>query len=202
MYPEYDELLRLSIVEETKNFFREILDQNLSVLNFIDSDFTFLNERLAKHYGIAGVEGQSFRKVNLPADSVRGGLLGQASILKVTANGTYSSPVLRGVWVLDNILGTPTSPPPDNVGSVEPDIRGASTIREQLAKHRDLKSCASCHNKIDPPGFALECFDPIGGFRTLYRTMAEDGVRPDRPESRPQTSDLRPRPEDRIFRSR
>jgi len=179
LYPEYDELLRLSIVEETKNFFREILDQNLSVLNFIDSDFTFLNERLAKHYGIDGVEGQSFRKVSLPADSVRGGLLGQASILKVTANGTYSSPVLRGVWVLDNILGTPTSPPPDNVGSVEPDIRGASTIREQLAKHRDLKSCASCHNKIDPPGFALECFDPIGGFRTLYRTMAEDGVRPD-----------------------
>lgn len=179
LYPEYDELLRLSIVEETKNFFREILDQNLSVLNFIDSEFTFLNERLAKHYGIDGVEGQAFRKVSLPADSVRGGLLGQASIHKVTANGTYSSPVLRGVWVLDNILGTPTSPPPDNVGSVEPDIRGASTIREQLAKHRDLKSCASCHNKIDPPGFALECFDPIGGFRTLYRTMAEDGVRPD-----------------------
>ena len=179
LYPEYDELLRLSIVKETQHFFREILEKDLSVLNFIDSDFTFLNERLAKHYGIDGVEGQAFQKVNLPGDSLRGGLLTQASILKVTANGTYSSPVLRGVWVLENILGLPTSPPPDNVGSVEPDIRGASTIREQLAKHRNVKSCAACHQRIDPPGFALECFDPIGGYRTLYRTMAEEGPRPE-----------------------
>ncbi len=179
LYPEYDELLRLSIVKETQHYFREVLENDLSVVTFVDSDFTFLNGRLAKHYGIEGVEGQQFRKVSLLPESIRGGLLTQASILKVTANGTYTSPVLRGVWVLENILGLPTSPPPDNVGSVEPDIRGASTIREQLAKHRDVKSCAACHQKIDPPGFALECFDPIGGFRTTYRTMAEDAKRPD-----------------------
>lgn len=177
LYPEFDELLRLSMVRETERFFKEILNENLSLVNFVDSDFTFLNGRLAKHYGIGGVEGQVFRRVNLPTDSPRGGLLTQASILKVTANGTYTSPVLRGAWILDNILGQPTSPPPDNVGSIEPDIRGATTIREQLAKHRSIDSCAACHRKIDPPGFALECFDPIGGFRDEYRTMAKDGRR-------------------------
>lgn len=178
LYPEFDELLRISMVRETELFFREILDRDLSLVNFASSDFTFLNGRLAKHYGIDGVEGQEFRKVALPPDSGRGGLLTQASILKVTANGTYTSPVLRGVWVLDNILGLPTSPPPDNVGSVEPDTRGASTIRELLAKHRNVASCAACHRKIDPPGFALECFDPIGGYRTNYRTTSEDAPRP------------------------
>ena len=165
LYPEFDELLRISMVKETELFFEEILEKNLSLVNFVDSDFTFLNGRLASHYGIDGVEGQAFRKVNLPPDSSRGGLLTQASVLKVTANGTYTSPVLRGAWILENILGQPTSPPPDNVGSIEPDIRGATTIRQQLAKHRDIESCAACHRKIDPPGFALECFDPIGGFR-------------------------------------
>ncbi len=175
LYPEFDELLRISMVKETELFFDEVLENNLSLVNFVDSDFTFLNGRLANHYGINGVEGQAFRKVILPRDSPRGGLLTQASVLKVTANGTYTSPVLRGAWILDNILGQPTSPPPDNVGSIEPDIRGATTIREQLAKHRDLESCAACHRRIDPPGFALECFDPIGGFRNDYRTMAEDG---------------------------
>jgi len=177
LYPEFDELLRVSMVRETNLFFNEILAKNHSVVNFVDSDFTFLNERLARHYGIEGVQGQAFRRVSLPADSARGGLLTQASILKVTANGTYTSPVLRGVWILENILGQPTSPPPDNVGSVEPDIRGATTIREQLAKHRDIQSCNTCHRQIDPPGFALECFDPIGGLRDRYRTMAESGER-------------------------
>ncbi|MBC8347377.1 MAG: DUF1592 domain-containing protein, partial [Verrucomicrobia bacterium] len=124
LYPEFDELLRLSMVSETELFFQEILDKDLSLLNFIESGFTYLNGRLASHYGIEGVVGQKFRRVKLPPDSMRGGLLTQASILKVTANGTYTSPVLRGVWVLENILGTPTSPPPDNVGSVEPDTRG------------------------------------------------------------------------------
>lgn len=177
LYPEFDELLRISMVKETQSFFREILDKDLSLVNFVDSNFTFLNGRLAKHYGIDGIEGQRFRRVVLPATSQRGGLLTQASILKVTANGTYTSPVLRGTWILEKILGQPTSPPPDNVGSVEPDIRGATTIREQLAKHRNIDSCAACHQKIDPPGFALECFDPIGGFRNEYRTMAQEGRR-------------------------
>ena len=153
-----------------------MLDRDLSIVNFVDSDFTFLNGRLAAHYFIDGIEGQKFRKVKLAADSPRGGLLTQASILKVTANGTYTSPVLRGAWVLDRILGEPTSPPPDNVRAVEPDTRGASTIREQLAKHRDVASCAACHRKIDPPGFALECFDPIGGYRDKYRTTSRTKV--------------------------
>lgn len=177
LYPEFDELLRISMLKETELFFEEILEKNLNLVNFVDSDFTFLNGRLASHYGIDGVTGQEFRKVTLPSDSPRGGLLTHASILKVTANGTYTSPVLRGAWILENILGQPTSPPPDNVGAIEPDIRGATTIREQLAKHRDIKSCAACHRKIDPPGFALEWFDPIGGYRNEYRTMAQEGKR-------------------------
>ena len=178
LYPEYDELLRISMARETELFFREVLDQDLSLVNFVDSDFTFLNRRLAAHYAMNGIKGQDFRRVKLPIDSPRGGLLTQASILKVTANGTYTSPVLRGAWVLDRILGEPTSPPPDNVSAVEPDTRGASTIREQLAKHRDVASCAACHNRIDPPGFALECFDPIGGYRNKYRTTSRSGGHP------------------------
>lgn len=182
LYPEFDELLKISAVEETKRFFQEVLQRDLSVMNFIDSDFTFLNERLAKHYGIDGVTGQDFRRVTLPPDSPRGGVLTQASILKVTANGTNTSPVLRGVWVMENILGQPPQSPPDNVPAVEPDIRGATTLRQQLAKHRSLESCAVCHNRIDPPGFALENFDPIGGWREFYRTMGE-GKRPERRQS-------------------
>ncbi len=146
-------------------------------MNFVDSDFTFLNERLAKHYVIPGIKGQAFRKVTLPKGSVRGGVLTQASVLKVTANGTNTSPVLRGAWVMENILGRPAPPPPANVPAVEPDIRGATTLREQLAKHRNVESCAVCHNKIDPPGFALENFDVIGGWRENYRTLGE-GKRP------------------------
>lgn len=179
LYPEFDELLRISMVRETEMFFDHVLKNNSNVTKFVDADFSFLNERLARHYGVDGVEGQHFRRVELPANGLRGGLLTQASILKVTANGTYTSPVLRGTWILENILGMPTFPPPDNVGSVEPDIRGATTIREQLAKHRDAESCSFCHARIDPPGFALECFDPIGGFRTHYRTMSQDAERPD-----------------------
>jgi hypothetical protein len=138
----------------------------------VASDFTMLNGRLAKHYGIPfpGEGLWEFQKVKLPADSHRGGVLTMASVLKVTANGTYTSPVLRGAWVLDRILGTPPPRPPEGVATVEPDIRGATTIRQQLAKHRQVESCASCHAKIDPPGFALESFDVIGGWREYYRS--------------------------------
>jgi Protein of unknown function (DUF1588)/Protein of unknown function (DUF1585) len=108
--------------------------------------------------------------VKLPADSHRGGLLTQASVLKVTANGTYTSPILRGAFVLERILGMPPPRPPEGVTAIEPDIRGAKTIRQQMAKHRDVPTCASCHSKIDPPGFALESFDVIGGWRDYYRT--------------------------------
>jgi hypothetical protein len=173
LYPEFDELLKVSMVKETGLFFDEILKRDLSVLNFVDSDFSVLNERLARHYNIDGVKGQQFRRVELPPDAHRGGILTHASVLKVTANGTNTSPVLRGVWVLDKILGQPPPPPPANVPAVEPDIRGAITIRQQLAKHRQVESCASCHNKIDPPGFALENYDVIGGWRENYRSLGE-----------------------------
>ncbi len=171
LYPEFDEFLQWSMLRETHLFFEELLRNDLSALNFVDSDFTMLNGRLAAHYGIDGVQGVEFRKVSLKPEQQRGGVLTHASVLKVTANGTASSPVLRGVWVLDHILGKPANPPPPNVPAVEPDIRGATTIREQLAKHRQVEGCASCHRKIDPPGFALENYDPIGGWRGHYRVL-------------------------------
>ncbi|QDT36402.1 DUF1592 domain-containing protein [Stratiformator vulcanicus] len=171
LYPEYDELLRMSMLEETHRFFEKILTENLSVSNFIDSDWLIINERLATLYDIDGVESVELREVKLPSDSLRGGLLTQASILKVTANGTNTSPVLRGTWVLERIVGKPAPPPPSNVAAVEPDTRGAKTLRELLAKHRDDPSCARCHDAIDPPGFALESFDVIGGYRDWYRSL-------------------------------
>lgn len=172
-YPEFDEMLRYSMLEETHRFFREVLDDDRPLLDFVDSDWTILNEPLAKHYGIAGVTGQTFRRVSLPQGSMRGGVLTQASVLKVTANGTNTSPVVRGVWVLENIVGQPVPPPPSGVPAIEPDIRGATTIREQLSKHRNVTSCAGCHNRIDPPGFALESFDVIGAQRDWYRSLGK-----------------------------
>ena len=173
LYPEFEELLQWSSVRETQLFFDELLRENLSVKNFIDSDFAMLNGRLAKHYGIPDVQGVAFRKVALKPEYRRGGVLTHASVLKVTANGTSTSPVLRGVWVLDRIIGHPAPPPPPNVPAVEPDIRGATTIRDQLARHRSTENCAGCHSRIDPPGFALENYDVIGGWRDRYRVVAE-----------------------------
>lgn len=173
LYPEFDELLQWSAVRETQLFFDELLQQNLSVRNFVDSDFALLNGRLAQHYGIPDVHGVAFRKVTLQPEYHRGGVLTHASVLKVTANGTTTSPVLRGVWVLDRIMGQPIPPPPANVPAVEPDIRGTTTIREQLARHRATENCSGCHAQIDPPGFALENYDVVGGWRTRYRIVAE-----------------------------
>jgi hypothetical protein len=173
LYPEFDELLKLSMLKETHRFFDEVLDNDLSVTNFVDSDWLMLNSRLARHYGIDGVTGQEIRRVVRPAGSLRGGVLTQASVLKVTANGTNTSPVVRGVWALENIIGETVPPPPSGVPAVEPDIRGATTIREQLDKHRNDASCAVCHRKIDPPGFALESFDPTGAQRDWYRSLGE-----------------------------
>ena len=167
-FPDFDELLQVSMVREGEGFFREILDKDLPVSNFLNSDFAMLNGRLAQHYGIDGVKGMTLRSVKLPEGSVRGGVLTQAGVLKVTANGSYTSPVVRGAWVLDNILGKPSPPPPPNINGIEPDIRGATTMRQQLEKHRDDPSCAACHQYIDPPGFALESFDPTGALRTKY----------------------------------
>jgi PAS domain-containing protein len=165
-----DGLLRASFGAETREFFADLLKNDGSLLQFIDSDFTYLNNRLAQFYGLPPVEGAAMRRVALPPDCVRGGLLTQASVLKVTANGSSTSPVLRGVWVLDNLIGRRPPPPPPNTGALEPDTRGATTIRELLAKHQNSDTCASCHRQIDPPGFALEGFDPIGQWRGNYRT--------------------------------
>jgi hypothetical protein len=170
LFPEFDHLLKVSMIRETELFFEAILKHDLSLTNFVSSDFIMVNGRLAKHYGLSGVDGWEFQKKPTPPGSHRGGVLTMASVLKVTSNGTTTSPVLRGAWVMDRILGTPPPPPPDNVSAIDPDIRGAKTIREQLAKHRETESCATCHRLIDPPGFALESFDCIGGWRDHYRT--------------------------------
>jgi hypothetical protein len=150
-----------------------MLKHDLGVTHLVSSDFTFLNERLARHYGISGVTGHALQRTALPPESHRGGVLTMAAVLKVTANGTSTSPVVRGAWVMDRILGTPPKPPPAGVPAVEPDIRGATTIREQLARHRGIESCAACHAEIDPPGFALENFDVIGGWRDHYRSVGQ-----------------------------
>ena len=173
LYPEFDELLQDSMLRETRGFFTELIQQNLSLTNIIHSDFAMLNARLAEHYGIDGVSGLQLRKVKLPADSKRGGILTQASVLKVSANGTNTSPVIRGIWIMDRILGMDPPPPPPGVPGVEPDIRGATTLREQLAKHSTMESCHACHRVIDPPGFALENYDVIGGWRDRFRSLGE-----------------------------
>ena len=171
LYPEYDELLLDSMLRETREFITELIRSNLSVTNVIQSDFAMLNGRLAQHYGIPGVSGLDLQKVTLPPESKRGGVLTQASVLKVSANGTNTSPVVRGVFVMDRILGMEPPPPPPGVPGVEPDIRGATTLRELLDKHRSTESCNGCHRVIDPPGFALESYDVIGGWRDRFRSI-------------------------------
>lgn len=172
LYPEYDDILKVSMMKEVLLFFGEVLKNDLSLTNFAASDFTMLNGRLARHYGIPNVEPElEFHKVSLRPESHRGGVLTMGAVLKVTANGTTTSPILRGAWVLDRILGTPPPKPTVDVEAIEPDIRGATTIRNQLAKHRQNAACASCHAQIDPPGFALENFDVIGGWRDHYRSI-------------------------------
>jgi hypothetical protein len=171
---ELDDPLKLAALDETRLFLAELVRADLPVRNIVSSDFSFLNERLATHYGIPNVTGAQMRRVRLPPGSDRGGLMTMASVLKVTANGTTTSPVIRGHWITEHILGMQIQPPPAGVKAVEPDIRGATTIREQLAKHRADASCASCHRKMDPPGFALEHFDVMGGRRDRYRAVAEN----------------------------
>jgi hypothetical protein len=171
LYPEYDALLLDSMLRETRGFITTLIQDNLSVANLIDSDFAILNARLAQHYHIPGIRGLDMRKVKLPADSHRGGILTQASVLKVSANGTNTSPVVRGIFVMDRLLGMEPPPPPPGIPGVEPDIRGATTLRELLDKHRNMESCNSCHRIIDPPGFALESYDVIGGWRERFRSI-------------------------------
>lgn len=204
-FATFDPVLQESMLQETRAYFTELLQQDLSVTHLVDSDFAFLNGRLLRHYegdsqmgrradkgmkqekrqkdGKDGsppatgseslvvsalVSGEGLQKVKLSPQAPRGGLVTQGAVLKVTADGTSTSPVVRGVFINERILGEVIPPPPPGIPAIEPDIRGATSIRDQLAKHRSDESCASCHQTIDPPGFALESFDPVGGWRTRY----------------------------------
>ncbi len=169
-FREYDPILQQSMADETRAFFSELVQRNLSVTNFLESDFAFLNTRLRDHYGLGKakvIPGKGLQKTKLP-DPSRSGLLTQGAILKVTADGSVTSPVVRGVFVNERILGRHIDPPPPNIPAIEPDTRGAISIRDQLDKHRNSPNCASCHAKIDPAGFALEEFDPVGVVREFY----------------------------------
>jgi len=169
IYVELDEMLLWSMPEETRRFVARLLADDLPVASVFDADWTMLNERLARHYGIRGVAGAELRPVPLQPEHRRGGVITQASFLKMSTNASYTSPVKRGAWVLERILGTPPNPPPPDIEAIEPDIRGATTIREQLMLHKTSTACAACHRAIDPPGFALENYDVIGGWRDRYR---------------------------------
>ena len=166
LYPDFDDNLRQAFRAETEMFFDSVLREDRSVVDLLSADYTFLNERLAKHYGIPNIYGSRFRRVSLGAESKRGGLLRHGSILSVTSYATRTSPVIRGVWVLDNIFGAPPPPPLPNVPSLEENAVAANLpMRERLAAHRTNAVCASCHRTIDPVGFALENFDAIGRWR-------------------------------------
>ncbi|QEF99778.1 hypothetical protein Mal15_38450 [Stieleria maiorica] len=166
LYPDFDDNLRQAMRRETELLFQSVVDEDRSVLDLLRADYTYLNERLAKHYGIPHVYGSRFRRVNLSSDDHRGGLLRHGSILTVTSYATRTSPVIRGNWVLENLLATPTPPPPPNVPSLEEEVIGADLpIRQRLAKHRSNAACASCHVIIDPIGFSLENYDAVGRWR-------------------------------------
>ncbi len=156
LYPEYrfDDYLIESMERETRAFFTTMIRENLSVRALIQSDFVMANDALAKHYELEEVHGSAIRKVAVPASSPYGGLITQAAIMKVTANGTTTSPVIRGAWIMDRILGEPPPPPPEKVPAIAPDIRGATTVRQQIAQHAQAAECAGCHARFDPVGFA------------------------------------------------
>jgi hypothetical protein len=190
-YPAFDESLRAAMVKETELFFEAVVKEDRSIFDFLDSDFTFVNERLAKHYGIAGVKGEEFRRVSLTPSPpgqggegrVRGGVLTQASILTLTSNPTRTSPVKRGKWILENILGAPPPPPPPNVPELKEDkeVVLSGSLRQRMEQHRVKPDCAVCHDKLDPLGFSFENFDGIGGWRTKDGKFDIDpsGVLPD-----------------------
>jgi hypothetical protein len=169
----FDHNLRQAFQRETELFFESIVREDRSALEFLDADYTFVNERLARHYGIPGVYGERFRRIALPPDSMRRGLLGQGSILTVTSYAYRTSPVLRGKWILDNILGAPPPPPPNVPDLTERGSDGrALSMREQMVQHRKNPSCASCHSRMDPLGLALENFDAVGRWRAADQSGA------------------------------
>ena len=171
----FNDRLEDAMRKETVLFLKEAFEKDRPVRWLIDGDQTFVNGALARLYGIQDIVGHQMRQVKI-TDPIRGGLLGQASVLTATANGIDTSPVTRGVWVLECLLGTPPSPPPPDIEPLEPDVRGAVSIREQLFKHREAAACKHCHRRIDPLGFALESFDEIGRFRKEYGDWNEKKI--------------------------
>ncbi|MFT5522640.1 MAG: mono/diheme cytochrome c family protein [Pirellulaceae bacterium] len=170
-YPHYDPHLEQSMMRQTEALFNEVLEKDLSVMKLLDSDFVMLNERLARFYEIDGVTGDQFRAVPVSPQSHRGGVLTHGSILTLTSNGTRTSPVKRGAWILERLLDSPPPPPPENAGDLDTDVPaiGKVTVKQRLAKHREVASCASCHAGIDPLGFALENYNAVGQWRTRER---------------------------------
>jgi hypothetical protein len=167
LYPDFDDNLRQAMRRETELLFESVMKEDRAVVDLLSADYTFLNERLAKHYGIPNIYGSNFRRVTLPVDSVRGGLLGQGSVLTVTSYGNRTSPVLRGKWILENILGTPPPPPPANVPPLKDNnpVGRIPTMRERMAQHRINPACAGCHQLMDPIGLSMENFDAVGRWR-------------------------------------
>jgi hypothetical protein len=177
IFPDFDDNLRQAFREETELLVDSVIRENLSVLDLLRANYTFLNERLAKHYGVPNIYGTRFRRVTFDQDTTRGGLLRQGSILMVTSYPTRTSPVIRGKWILDNLLGVPPPPPPPNVPALEKtQIAGKRvvTVRERLAEHRANAACAGCHRLMDPIGFALENYDAVGRWRTVDANMPID----------------------------
>ena len=170
LYPEFQPYLEDAMRREPREFFKFAVRDRLPVSQLLSTPMNIVSQRLAEHYGISGVEGTRFRRVDVDqTKNTRGGFLTMAAVCKVTANGSTTSPVKRGAWVMKKILGQPPQAPPPDVPAIEPDVKGATTIREQLAKHREDAACAGCHARFDPPGFALESYDVIGGWRDFYR---------------------------------
>ncbi len=179
-FPDFDDNLRQAMRRETELFFESVLREDRSVLDFLNANYTFVNERLARHYGMKDIYGEGFRRVTI-TDENRYGLLGQASILSVTSLPTRTSPVNRGKWILTNILGTPPPPPPPNVPALKTSAEAGkvSSLRERMEAHRANPYCAGCHKVMDPLGFALENFDAVGQWRDYRRRRQDRPLRHD-----------------------
>jgi hypothetical protein len=177
LFPDFDDNLRQSFRKETELFFESIMREDRSILDLLRANYTFVNERLAKHYGIPNIYGSRFRRITFPENSVRGGLLRQGSVLTVTSYATRTSPVIRGKWILDNVLGVPPPPPPPNVPALKENTGSAGktlSIRERIAEHRKNPACSGCHQLMDPVGFSLENYDAVGRWRTVDEGKAID----------------------------